>query len=138
MGSNEFENELKDQPKSAKISHEKVMEHVANDTIVAYRIEHERDKTIINVVSILDWKLHRLKMEVYVNWDNSPQIIADNRDNLEWIEIKRKIHTLILSQSPAILSRVEHLDLDNLNQLLSLYYILLTNSWFKVLNRVEI
>ncbi len=138
MTQNKLEQELKDQPKSANIASEKVMEHISKDNIVAYRIQHEREKTIINVVSILDWKFRRLEMEVYVDWDNSPQIIADNRDSLDWNTIKTKIHSLILSQNPWILARVEELDLDNLNQLLFLYYILLTNNWFKIINKVEV
>gem|GEM_PF-6838059 len=54
MTQNKLEQELKDQPKSANIASEKVMEHISKDNIVAYRIQHEREKTIINVVSILD------------------------------------------------------------------------------------
>lgn len=138
MELSEFEVALKDQPRSANINSEKVMEHLQSDNVVAYRIEHEKNKTVFSVISILNWSLRRLKMEVYDDWDNSPQIIADNRSSLDWNEIKTKIHSLIIANTPSILSRVEELDLEDLNQLLSLYYILLTNNWFTVINKAKI
>lgn len=137
MALNELELALNSQSKSANINTWKVMEHLANDTIIAYRLELEAKKTIISVISILNWSIRRLKMDVYVDWDNSPQVIVDNRDRLDSDITKKKIHEL-LTQNHWILARVEHLDTDNMNQLLFLYYILLTNNWYNVFNKVEV